>query len=172
MWQRFLNLIQIQDSGVTWLHGRTARPPEHPLFIKLCYLFSLCLCCFTSRLCINTLILYSHPFHFYCICTTNTHCSLSSFVSLSYNAHYCSRTHHISVCFSVYLHLCCHYLLAEAIICLEQGASSMLLCIRPHWVLTLNCCKPCYTANHYPAIPYCTLPMVLNYSFISCLYTP
>lgn len=102
-------------------------------------------------------------FYFYRICKTNTQCSLCSFPSLSHkHSHsiYCSLAPHISVCFSLHLHLCCHYLLAEGIICLEQRASSVLLCIRPHCVLNLNCCKPCYTPNRCPPIPCCTLSVL------------
>lgn len=66
--------------------------------------------------------------------------------------------HLIHLCAFQYLHLCCHYLLAEAIICLEHGASSVyLLFVCPCCVLNLNCCMPCYAANHCPAIAYCTL---------------
>lgn len=102
-------------------------------------------------------------------CTTNTQCSLSSSPSRS-QKHIQSpalRQPHLSVCFPVYLHPCCHYLLAEAIICLEQGASSALLCIRPHRVLNLNRCKPCCSDSPPPCYtllyPFCFTAKMLRH---------
>lgn len=85
---------------------------------------------------------------------------------------YSSPTPHISVCSSVYLHLCCHYLLTAAIICPEQGALSALMCICPHCVLNLNLHCP-NSALLYPVLyPFYFIASTLHILQCTLLITP
>lgn len=105
--------------------------------------------------------------HIYCLCSSciciSTPNPLCLYLSPFYtNPHVYSTAlqHPVYLYFSVYLHLYCHYLLAEAAICLRRGASSVLMLICPRCVLNLNCCMPCSTAKCCPDIPCCTLSVL------------
>lgn len=111
-------------------------------------------------LCFSTFFLFRLHMH--------THCFSLSF-TLTCNI-LLLRT--ICLCAMLYLSASCScHVLAEAIICLEPGASSALLFICPSCFLNANCCKPCFTASHWPDTPFCfiaaskcnILPKVFGY---------